>query len=159
MIRVQEDDFDAGAEIAALRAGRTDLGAIVTFTGLVRDATGGERVSSLFLEHYPGMVESELERIEREARARWPLEAVLIVHRHGALRPGDNIVLVIAASARRRAAFEAAEFIMDFLKTSAPFWKREEGPRGGGWAAARADDDEALARWSGRARSGPAKRR
>lgn len=148
MIRVQLEDFDIAAELAALRAGRTDLGAIVTFTGLVRDASGGAAVSSLFLEHYPGMTESELERIEREACARWPLQATLIVHRHGALLPGDNIVLVIAASAHRRAAFEAAEFIMDFLKTSAPFWKREEGPQGGGWVDAKAADDEAASRWS-----------
>jgi molybdopterin synthase catalytic subunit len=147
MIRVQQADFDLGAESAALCAGRTDLGAVVTFTGLVRDATAGEHVSTLFLEHYPGMTESELERIEAEARARWPLQDCLIIHRYGALQPGDNIVLVITASVHRRAAFEAAEFIMDFLKTSAPFWKREEGTDGGRWVGAKADDDEARERW------------
>jgi molybdopterin synthase catalytic subunit len=150
MIRVQQADFDVGAEIAALRAGRTDLGAIVTFTGLVRDTAGSDPVLGLFLEHYPDMTERELERIEQEAHARWPLEASLIVHRHGALLPGDNIVLVITASAHRRAAFESAEFIMDFLKTSAPFWKREDGPDGGRWVSAKADDDLARARWEGK---------
>ena len=127
MIRVQQEDFDIGAEIAALRADRTDIGAIVTFTGTVRDTAGGEPISEMTLEHYPGMTEKELERIEREANARWPLQGTLIVHRHGPLRPGDNIVLVVTASAHRQAAFEAAEFLMDFLK---------QGTRGGWFADA-----------------------
>lgn len=150
MIRIQQADFDLGAEAAALRAGRSDIGAMVTFTGLVRDFAAGRTtstVTSLFLEHYPGMTEVELERIEREAHSRWPLAASLIVHRYGALRPGDNIVLVITASAHRQAAFEAAAFMMDHLKTSAPFWKREDGPSGGRWVEARAEDDEARRRW------------
>jgi molybdopterin synthase catalytic subunit len=148
MIRVQQADFDIVEELRALRAGRTDIGAIVTFTGLARDASSGAKVSSLTLEHYPGMTEAELERIEKEAHSRWPLQASLIVHRYGTLRPGDNIVFVATASAHRRAAFEAAEFVMDYLKTSAPFWKREEGPQGGGgWVAVKQDDDAALARW------------
>lgn len=147
MIRVQQEDFDIGAEIAALRADRTDIGAIVTFTGTVRDTAGGEPISEMTLEHYPGMTEKELERIEREANARWPLQGTLIVHRHGPLRPGDNIVLVVTASAHRHAAFEAAEFLMDFLKTNAPFWKKEAGPDGGTWVDARDSDDDALKRW------------
>lgn len=150
MIRVQEADFDMGAEAAALRAGRSDIGALVTFSGLVRDFVCGQtdsRTSSLFLEHYPGMTERELERIESEARRLWPLAACLIVHRHGALWPGDNIVLVITASAHRRAAFEAAAFIMDHLKTTAPFWKREDGPAGSRWVEPRAEDDAARQRW------------
>lgn len=147
MIRVQEKDFDIGEEVAALRAGRTDLGAIVTFTGTVRAEAGGEPVSQMTLEHYPGMTEAELERIENQAYERWPLQASLIVHRYGTMKPGENIVLVITASAHRHAAFEAAEFLMDYLKTSAPFWKKEDGPQGGGWVDARTSDDAALERW------------
>lgn len=136
MIRVQTHDFDTGAEIAALTRGRTDIGAVVTFSGLVRDVT-------LELEHYPGMTERELARIEDEAHRRWQLQASLIVHRVGPLAPGDNIVLVVAASAHRGDAFAAAEFLMDYLKTRAPFWKCE-GER---WVEARASDDEAAKRW------------
>ncbi|MGD9501172.1 MAG: molybdenum cofactor biosynthesis protein MoaE, partial [Methyloceanibacter sp.] len=128
MIRVQSEDFDIAAEIARLRAGRSDIGAIVTFTGTVRDRDGA--VASMTLEHYPGMTEAELARIEEEACARFSLQASLIVHRYGALKPGDNIVLVATASAHREAAFEAARFLMDYLKTEAPFWKREDGPTG-----------------------------
>lgn len=152
MIRVQQEDFDIGAEMERLRAGRTDIGAIVTFTGTVRDTAPnsegkGDPVSRMTLEHYPGMTEKELERIECEANKRWPLQASLIVHRYGPLKPGDNIVLVITASAHRHAAFEAAEFLMDYLKTSAPFWKKEDGADGGDWVDARASDDAALTRW------------
>jgi len=144
--RVQQEDFDIGAEIAKLRAGRTDIGAIVTFTGTVRDQAGD--VSEITLEHYPGMTESELERIEAEARTRWPLQASLIVHRVGTLKPGDNIVLVVTASEHRDAAFEAARFLMDYLKTRAPFWKRESGRTGSRWVEPRAEDDDAAAEWS-----------
>ncbi len=147
MIRVQQQDFDIGAEMTRLRAGRTDIGAIVSFTGTVRDTAKGVRVSGMTLEHYPGMTQKELERIEAEAKARWPLQASLIIHRYGRLKPGENIVLVVTASAHRRAAFEAAEFLMDFLKTNAPFWKKEEGPDGGDWIDARESDDAALKRW------------
>ncbi len=149
MIRVQAEDFDIGAEIAALTSGRTDVGAIVTFTGTVRDKAKGESVSEMVLEHYPGMTESELTRIEEEARSRWPLQSSLIVHRYGKLVPGDQIVLVITVSAHREAAFEAAAFLMDYLKTNAPFWKRETGSDGSAaWVEARDSDDDAVARWT-----------
>ena len=149
MIRVQTGDFDIGKEIERLRADRTDIGAIVTFTGTVRDAQRDDRgaVTEMTLEHYPGMTEKELARIEEEAHARWPLQASLIVHRVGTLRPGDNIVLVIAASAHREAAFEAASFLMDYLKTSAPFWKRESGAEGERWVDANEKDYRAATRW------------
>jgi molybdopterin synthase catalytic subunit len=145
VIRVQTEDFDIGAEIAALKRNRKDVGAIVSFTGTVRDQASA--VSTMTLEHYPGMTEKELARIEAEAHTRWPLQATLIVHRVGTLTPGDNIVLVITASAHRDAAFEAARFLMDYLKTSAPFWKRESGPDGGDWVAAKVEDKAAAARW------------
>jgi len=147
MIRVQESDFDIGEEVRSLTAGRTDIGAIVTFTGTVRDTTPDGKITSMTLEHYPGMTEGELERIESEARKRWPLQASLIVHRHGTLRPGDNIVLVVTASAHRHAAFEAAAFLMDYLKTSAPFWKKESAADGERWVAASDSDDSAAGRW------------
>lgn len=146
-VRVQAQDFDIGAELAALRRGRTDIGAIATFTGIMRDRAEGGAVSEMTLEHYPGMTETELRRIEAEAHTRWPLQASLIVHRTGRLEPGDNIVLVVAASAHRQAAFEAAQFLMDYLKTEAPFWKRETSPEGTRWVEARADDDTARGRW------------
>ena len=145
MIRVQQEDFDIGAEIAGMTAGRTDIGAIVTFTGTVRDQAGA--VEEMTLEHYPGMTERELARIEAEACARWSLQASLIVHRHGTLRPGDNIVLVVTASEHRDAAFDAAKFLMDYLKTRAPFWKRETGPGGDRWVEAATGDDDATVRW------------
>ena len=145
MIRVQQEDFDVGAEIAKLTAGRSDIGAIVTFTGTVRDQNGA--VEAMTLEHYPGMTERELARIEAEACARWPLQASLIVHRTGALQPGDNIVLVVTASAHREAAFAAANYLMDFLKTKAPFWKLEERAEGKSWVEAKTADDEAAQRW------------
>jgi len=146
-VRVQTKDFDIGAEIAALTAGRADVGAVVTFTGLVRDMAGGEPITAMELEHYPGMTEKALAAIEAEARDRWPLQGVAIIHRYGPLAPGDRIVLVVAASAHRQAAFEAAAFLMDYLKTRAPFWKKEETPDGGRWVDARCEDDAAADRW------------
>ncbi len=147
-VRVQTADFDVGAEVRTLTMGRTDIGAIVTFTGTVRGEAGGVRLASMTLEHYPGMTERELSDIEREAATRWPLTGSLIVHRVGELRPGDNIVLVIAASAHRQAAFEAAAFLMDYLKTRAPFWKKETSADGqGSWVDARESDDQAVKRW------------
>lgn len=145
MIRVQQEDFDIGAEIARLKAGRSDIGAIVTFTGTVRDQAGA--VAEMTLEHYSGMTEAELSRVEAEANARWPLQASLIVHRYGSLNPGDNIVLVVTASEHRDAAFEAARFLMDYLKTRAPFWKREDGPGGPRWIEADARDNVAATQW------------
>jgi molybdopterin synthase catalytic subunit len=147
MIRVQEQDFDVGAEIAFLRKDRSDIGAIAAFIGLVRDHAGGREITSMTLEHYPGMTEKELARIEAEARERWPLLDCLIVHRVGRLSPGDNIVLVITLSAHRHAAFEAAQFLMDYLKTTAPFWKSEESGEERHWVDARDADDAAAERW------------
>jgi molybdopterin synthase catalytic subunit len=147
-VRVQEADFDLGAEVARLTAGRTDIGAVVTFTGTVRAENTGASIAGMTLEHYPGMTERELERVEAEAAGRWPLQASLIVHRIGALRPGDNIVLVVTASAHREAAFEAAAFLMDYLKTRAPFWKKEVGSEGKErWVEARDSDERAAQRW------------
>ncbi len=128
-VRVQHEDFDIGAEVARLTAGRTDIGAVVTFTGVVRAENDGAGVAGMTLEHYPGMTETELARVEAEAGQRWPLQASLVVHRVGNLKPGDNIVLVVTASAHRQAAFDAAAFLMDYLKTRAPFWKKELTPR------------------------------
>ncbi|MEM1420417.1 MAG: molybdopterin synthase catalytic subunit MoaE [Pseudomonadota bacterium] len=145
-VRVQTDDFDINAEIAALTNGRADIGAVVTFTGLVRDAEGS--VSEMTLEHYPGMTEAALTEIEAEARARWPLQGVTIIHRVGPLAPADQIVLVIAASRHRQAAFEAAAFLMDYLKTRAAFWKKEASPDGdASWVDARESDEAAAERW------------
>lgn len=141
-VSVQAKDFDVGAEMAAISAGRADIGALVSFTGLVRDMPGG---SEMVLEHYPGMTEKALERIEAEALARWELQACRIIHRFGPLAAGAQIVLVITASPHRQAAFEAAEFIMDFLKSRAPFWKKEAGS---GWVDAREADEAALTRWA-----------
>jgi molybdopterin synthase catalytic subunit len=145
VIRVQQEDFDIGAEIARLKAGRTDIGAIVSFTGTVRDQGGA--VEEMTLEHYPGMTEGELQRIEADALARWKLQASLVVHRYGRLKPGDNIVLVVTASEHRDAAFDAARFLMDYLKTSAPFWKREAGPGGARWVEASPSDDASASGW------------
>ncbi len=146
-VRVQREDFDVGAEIAALTGGRTDIGGIATFLGLVRDSAGGERIAAMTLEHYPGMTEKMLGEIEAEARARWPLDATLIIHRYGRLEPGDRIVLVATASAHRQAALEACQFLIDWLKTKAPFWKLEETGAGAQWVSARESDDAAAARW------------
>ena len=147
MIRVQREDFDVGAEMAGLARGRTGIGGLAAFVGLVRDGAGGERITALTLEHFPGMTERALETIEDEARRRWPLEASLIIHRYGRLEPGARIVLVITASSHRAAAFEACEFLVDWLKTKAPFWKLEETQAGERWVAAHESDDEAAKRW------------
>lgn len=148
MIRVQTQDFDIGAETRRLVGDRTDIGAIVTFTGTVRGTAGNRPITSMELEHYPGMTEAELARVEAEANARWDLQASLVIHRYGKLEPGDNIVLVVAASPHRHAAFEAASFLMDYLKTRAPFWKKETFTDGsGGWVDARESDDAARERW------------
>ena len=147
MIRVQREDFDIGAEMAALARGKTNIGGMAAFVGLVRDIAGGETVSAMTLEHYPGMTERQLAKIEAEARARWPLDDCLVIHRHGRLAPGDRIVLVVTASAHRVAALEACGFLIDWLKTKAPFWKREETSAGDRWVAARESDDSAAARW------------
>ena len=146
-VRVQRDAFDIDWELRQLTAGPSDIGAIVTFTGVMRGSNEGRDVTTMTLEHYPGMTEGELERVEQLARQRWPLEASLIVHRVGTLRPGDGIVLVVTASAHRQAAFAAAEFLMDYLKTQAPFWKKEAGPHGERWVEARISDKAAAQRW------------
>jgi molybdopterin synthase catalytic subunit len=147
-VRVQREDFDIGTEVARLAAGRTDIGAVVTFTGTVRGGSGGADMAEMTLEHYPGMTEEELARVEAEAGERWPLLGSLIVHRVGTLEPGDNIVLVVTASAHRQAAFAAAEFLMDYLKTRAPFWKKELSRDGTErWIEPRASDDAAADRW------------
>ncbi|WP_343313980.1 molybdenum cofactor biosynthesis protein MoaE [Brucella sp. BE17] len=147
LVSVRSENFDAASETAKLCAGRKDIGAIISFTGLCRDEDG--RLSALELEHYPGMAEAELTRIAEQAKARWPLFGISIIHRFGLIRPGENIVLVITASSHRQAAFEAASFVMDFLKTGAPFWKREHRAQGepGGWIAAKEEDDRNRARW------------
>ncbi|PVB60300.1 molybdenum cofactor biosynthesis protein MoaE [Labrenzia sp. 011] len=148
LVRVQAEDFDAGAETRRLTSGRKDVGALVTFTGLCRDEAG--TLEALELEHYPGMAEAELTRIAEEAVHRWPLTGLSVIHRFGKIAPGENIVLVVAASAHRRAAFEAADFLMDFLKTRAPFWKKEHLRSGAGstWVNTKAGDEEDAARWS-----------
>jgi len=154
MIRVQREDFDPGAEMAALTAGRTDIGGLAAFVGLVRemvpakDASAGARaIAAMTLEHYPGMTEKKLAEVEAEAARRWPLQASLIVHRYGRLAPGERIVLVITASAHRQAALESCQFLIDWLKTEAPFWKLEEGAEGADWVEARASDEAAKQRW------------
>jgi len=147
-IRIQEADFDIAHEIALLSKGRTDIGAVVSFSGICRGREGGDDITALTLEHYPGMAEAEIRRRAEEAMARWPLQGLTIIHRFGRIEPGQNIVLVVTASTHRQAAFEAAEFLMDYLKTSAPFWKREEGAKGTAWVEARAHDDAAAARWT-----------
>ena len=146
-IRIQREDFDVAAEIAGLTGGRTDIGAVVTFSGLCRDEQGA--LSALELEHYPGMAEAEIGRIAAEAVERWPLQGLTVIHRHGKIRPGENIVLVVAASSHRQAAFEAANFLMDYLKSRAPFWKKEHLADGseGGWVEAKEADDHAADRW------------
>ncbi len=145
-VRVQREDFDLGAELAALRAGRADIGALVSFTGLVRDPDGA--LVGFELEHYPAMTEKALAGIEAEAQARWPLQASLIIHRFGALAAGEQIMMVATASAHRQAAFAAAEFLMDWLKSRAPFWKKEHRPEGPSWVAARDEDEAMLHRWT-----------
>jgi len=146
-VRVQREDFDIGAELDALRAGRDDIGALVSFSGLVRGTAKGQPIASMELEHYPGMTEKALAGIEAQAVARWSLQASLIVHRYGLLHPGDQIMMVATASSHRGDSFEAAEFLMDYLKSRAPFWKKEATPDGGRWVDARGEDEAALKRW------------
>lgn len=146
-IAVQAEDFDVGAAIAAASEDDHGVGGVASFVGLVRDQGGGAAVSAMTLEHYPGMTEKALRAIAEEAARRWPLDAVRVVHRFGRLLPGDRIVLVVTASAHRDAAFDACRFLMDWLKTKAPFWKREETPDGERWVAAKAEDDIAAERW------------
>ena len=147
IVRIQREDFDPAAEVAALTRGRTDIGAVVTFTGLCR-AEGG-KLEALELEHYPGMAEDEIARVAADALARWPLQGLVAIHRYGKIAPGENIVLVVTASPHRAAAFEAAEFLMDYLKTRAPFWKKEHNADGtsGDWVEAKDEDDRAAERW------------
>jgi molybdopterin synthase catalytic subunit len=148
-IRLQREDFDLATEQGKLTDGRTDIGAVVSFVGICRRGEGAGAIDALTLEHYPGMAEEEIARHVAEATARWPLLGVTVIHRHGRIPIGENIVLVLTASAHRAPAFEAAEFLMDYLKTSAPFWKREEGGNGeAAWVEARAEDDNAASRWS-----------
>ena len=147
-IRIQQVDFDIAHEIAALTQGRKDIGAVVSFSGICRDSEGDAAIAALTLEHYPGMAEAEIARHAETAMTRWPLTGLTVVHRVGRITPGENIVLVLTASQHRQAAFEAAEFLMDYLKASAPFWKREEKPGGTNWVEARDHDDAAAARWT-----------
>lgn len=148
IVRVQQGDFDVGAELAALRAGKPSVGAVVSFLGTVRDLNEGTGVATLTLEHYPGMTEAALLDICAEAAQRWPLIETLVIHRVGLLLPLDQIVLVMVCAAHRGDAFDACAFIMDFLKTRAPFWKKEQTPEGTRWVEARADDEHAAQRWS-----------
>jgi molybdopterin synthase catalytic subunit len=147
MIRVQAELFDPAAELAGFTRGRTDVGGVASFIGLVRDEHGGEPVAAMTLEHYPGMTERQLAAIEAEARERWPLLEVLVIHRYGRMLPGEPIVLVATASAHRAAALEACAFLIDWLKTRAPFWKLEESGQGERWVEARASDEAAARRW------------
>jgi molybdopterin synthase catalytic subunit len=147
MIRVQLEDFDVGAELARLSDGNHAIGGVASFVGLVRDMSPDGQIGAMTLEHYPGMTEKQLATIEAEARRRWPLEATLIIHRYGRLLPGDRIVLVATASAHRQAALESCAFLIDWLKTRAPFWKLEDGPAGSQWVAAKSSDDRAAERW------------
>lgn len=146
-VSVQREDFDIAAEIERLSAADPDIGAVVSFTGLVRQMTGDGPITAMELEHYPGMTERALGQIAAAARERWPLQGVRVIHRYGSLEPGDRIVLVLTASRHRRAAFEAAEFLMDYLKTRAPFWKKEDRAGGARWVDARDADDSAAERW------------
>ena len=147
-VRVQAEDFDVGAEIAALREGDTRVGGVASFIGIVRDLNEGDQVAEMTLEHYPGMTENALEKIVAEAKSRWDIYDALVIHRVGTLRPTDQIVLVVVTSAHRGEAFQACEFLMDYLKTKAPFWKKEQTGQGGRWVEARATDDAAADRWS-----------
>ncbi|MAW87720.1 MAG: molybdopterin synthase catalytic subunit [Phyllobacteriaceae bacterium] len=149
LVRIQQEDFDIRSEVSRLAGGRGDVGAVVTFTGYCRDEAG--RLSALELEHYPGMAEAEISRIAAQALARWPLTGLTAIHRFGRIEPGGQIVLVVAASAHRQAAFDAASFLMDYLKTRAPFWKKEHLADGssGHWVDAKEADDDAAKRWDG----------
>ena len=147
-VRVQTEDFDVGAEIARLREGNSKVGAVASFVGIVRDLNDGDAVATLTLEHYPGMTEKSLEDIVARAKQRWDIYDALVVHRVGTLQPLDQIVLVVVTSAHRGESFKACEFLMDYLKTRAPFWKKEVTPQGSRWVEARASDDTAADRWS-----------
>ena len=149
-VRVQTEDFDVGRELAALRNSDRSIGAVAAFIGTVRDVNSNATVSSMTLEHYPGMTEKALATIVADAKARWSIAEALVIHRVGPLLPADQIVLVACTSAHRGEAFAACEFIMDYLKTRAPFWKKEETPEGARWVEARASDDDAAARWQGK---------
>jgi molybdopterin synthase catalytic subunit len=149
-VRLQREPFDAAAEAALLTRGRTDVGAVVTFIGICRGDENGEAIVALTLEHYPGMAEAEIGRHVEEAERRWPLHGVTVIHRHGRILPGEDIVLVVIASSHRQAAFEAAEFLMDYLKTRAPFWKQVEGAGQARWVEAKSSDDAAAERWQAR---------
>jgi molybdopterin synthase catalytic subunit len=146
-VRLQREPFDAGAEAAKLARGREDIGALITFTGICRGTENGEPIAALTLEHYPDMAEAEIMRHAAEAASRWPLLGLTVIHRYGRITPGENIVLVVTASSHREAAFSAAEFLMDYLKTRAPFWKQVETASGKTWVAAKAADDTAAGRW------------
>src|SRR5580700_1927128 len=146
-IRLQREAFDVAAETAAMTRDRTDIGAVVTFTGLCRADENGEAIAALTLEHYPGMAEAEIARHVEEAATRWPLLGITVIHRHGRIAPGEPIVLVVTASSHRQAAFAAAEFLMDYLKARAPFWKQVEKPTGAAWVEAKTADDAAAERW------------
>ena len=148
-VRIQTEDFDVGAEIAALRRGDLAIGAVASFVGLVRDVNAGERVSEITLEHYPAMTHKALQEIVEQAKARWDIVDLLVIHRVGTLRPADQIVLVAVTGTHRGAAFAACEFVMDYLKTQAPFWKKEQTPAGSRWVDARPSDDAAAQRWTG----------
>lgn len=151
-IRLQREAIDLAAEVAKLTGGRADIGAVVSFTGICRADENGAPIAALTLEHYPGMAEAEIARHVEEARSRWPLLGVTVIHRHGRLTPGEAIVLVATASSHRQAAFAAAEFLMDYLKTRAPFWKQIEAAKGTSWVEAKAADDAAAERWCRRDR-------
>jgi molybdopterin synthase catalytic subunit len=146
-VRIQREPFDAAAESAKLSRGRSDVGALVAFTGICRGEEAGRPIAALTLEHYPGMAEAEIERHVAEAQARWPLQGVTVIHRYGRIAPGEDIVLVATASSHREAAFAAAEFLMDFLKTRAPFWKQIEQGGDKTWVEAKRADDDRAARW------------
>jgi molybdopterin synthase catalytic subunit len=147
VIRVQTEDFDIGAEITRITEGNTEIGGLASFVGLVRNYAGDEKISAMTLEHYPGMTEKKLEALEAEARERWQLQDVLIVHRYGRLEPGDRIVLVVTASPHREASLESCQFLIDWLKTKAPFWKLEERESGAQWVESRETDSVAAERW------------
>ena len=147
MIRVQTEDFDIGAEIGKMTAGNSEIGGLASFVGLVRDYAGDEKISSMTLEHYPGMTEKQLSRLEAEARERWDLQDVLIIHRYGTLNPGDRIVLVVTASAHREASLESCQFLIDWLKSKAPFWKLEDRESGAQWVESRSEDSVAADKW------------
>lgn len=147
MIKVQTEDFDIGAEISRMTEGNTEIGGLASFVGLVRDYAGNEKISSMTLEHYPGMTEKQLSKLEAEARERWELQDVLIIHRYGTLNPGDRIVLVVTASAHREASLESCQFLIDWLKTKAPFWKLEDRESGAQWVESRSEDSVAADKW------------